>query len=132
VLARVEELGVRICLDDFGTGHSSLTQLKRLPIQQLKIDRSFVLDMLHDRLDDAIVRFTVDLGRDLGLDVVAEGVETPRQWERLADLGCHSAQGFYRSRPVPAAALTGWLRERAEREPSPRQRRGGARSGSRR
>src|SRR5215211_21056 len=130
VLARVEELGVGICLDDFGTGHSSLSQLKRLPIQQLKIDRSFVLDMLHDRLDDAIVRFTVDLGRELGLDVVAEGVETPRQWDRLADLGCHSAQGFYLSRPVPAAALTGWLRERAEREPTPRRRRAGARSGS--
>jgi diguanylate cyclase (GGDEF)-like protein len=130
VLARVEELGIDICLDDFGTGHSSLSQLKRLPVRQLKIDRSFVLDMLHDRLDDAIVRFTVDLGRDLGLHVVAEGVETPRQWDRLADLGCHSAQGFYLSRPVPAAALTGWLRERAEREPSPRRRHAGARSGS--
>ncbi len=97
VLARIDELGIGICLDDFGTGHSSLSRLERLPFQQLKIDRSFVLDMLHDRLDDAIVRFTVDLGRDLRLHVVAEGVETPRQWVRLADLGCHSAQGFYLS-----------------------------------
>jgi diguanylate cyclase (GGDEF)-like protein len=130
VIARLDALGIEICLDDFGTGHSSLAHLKRLPVRRLKIDRSFVLDMLHDRGDDAIVRFTVDLGRDLGVHVVAEGVETPRQWERLADLGCDSAQGFYLARPTAAASLTAWLRERGERPPLPRRRAAGARSGS--
>jgi diguanylate cyclase (GGDEF)-like protein len=130
VLARLEELGIGICLDDFGTGHSSLARLKRLPVKQLKIDKSFVLDMLDDRGDDAIVRFTVDLGRELGLHVVAEGVETLRQWDRLADLGAHSAQGFYLARPATADALTGWLRERGRRTPPPRRRRAGARTGS--
>ena len=99
VLERLRELGVRLSIDDFGTGFSSLGQLKRLPVDVLKIDRSFVLNMEHDDNDDVIVRSTIDLGHNLGLRVVAEGVETQETWDRLAQLGCDTAQGFFISRP---------------------------------
>jgi len=112
VLARLSELGIDLSLDDFGTGYSSLAMLKRLPVRELKIDRSFVTDMLGVPGDAAIVRSTVDLARNLGLRVVAEGVETPDAWERLGEWGCDLAQGFLISRPVPEGELLGLLRAR--------------------
>jgi EAL domain-containing protein (putative c-di-GMP-specific phosphodiesterase class I) len=113
-------MGVLLVLDDFGTGYSSLTRLKRLPVSKVKIDKSFVQGMTSDDDDAAIVRSTVDLGRSLGLQVVAEGVESERAWLMLAELGCHVAQGYYLSRPVPAAELDAWLaaRERLVRLPN--------------
>lgn len=114
VLSRLDEMGVRIAIDDFGTGYSSLAYLKRLPVDELKIDKSFILGMDESENDAVIVRSTIDLGRNLGLRVVAEGVETQVAWNRLASLGCDVAQGYFLSRPVPAEQLTEWLRERTE------------------
>jgi diguanylate cyclase (GGDEF)-like protein len=111
-IARLSELGITFALDDFGTGYSSLAQLKRLPVTELKIDRSFVLEMTTNGEDAAIVRSTVDLARNLGLEVVAEGVETQAHWEQLAAFGCHTAQGYHLSRPLPADELTDWVRRR--------------------
>ena len=113
ILERLRALGVKLSLDDFGTGHSSLAYLKRLPLDEVKIDRSFVMGMTEDDNDAAIVRTTIDLARNLGLDVVAEGVETETILRNLSDLSCDIAQGFYLSRPLPAAELDGWLAARA-------------------
>jgi diguanylate cyclase (GGDEF)-like protein len=125
-LARLSEIGVSLSLDDFGTGYSSLAHLKRLPVHELKIDRSFVLDMLTDRDDAVIVRSMVELGRSLGLRVVAEGVETPEHLEQLRYFGCHVAQGYVFSAALPASRLAGWLRE--HRPPARSSRPGPARS----
>jgi EAL domain-containing protein (putative c-di-GMP-specific phosphodiesterase class I) len=112
VLDRLAGLGLVLAIDDFGTGYSSLAYLKRLPVDEVKIDKSFVLDMSADPDDEAIVRSTVDLGHNLGLRVVAEGVEDEGTWHRLAALGCDRAQGFHLARPMPAEALEEWLTER--------------------
>jgi diguanylate cyclase (GGDEF)-like protein/PAS domain S-box-containing protein len=112
VLGELSELGFRLSIDDFGTGYSSLCYLRELPVDEIKIDRSFVLGMNEQHDDIAIVRSTIDLGRNLGLDVVAEGVETQEIWDKLRELGCPTAQGYYLSRPVPADALTEWMRAR--------------------
>jgi diguanylate cyclase (GGDEF)-like protein len=115
ILSRLDEMGVRLSIDDFGTGYSSLAYLKRLPVDELKIDKSFILGMDESENDEVIVRSTIDLGRNLGLRVVAEGVESPQAWSRLAQLGCNVAQGYFLSRPVPAEDLTQWLADRASR-----------------
>jgi diguanylate cyclase (GGDEF)-like protein len=109
VLDRVRALGVRLSLDDFGTGHSSLAYLKRLPLDEVKIDRSFVSGMTEDENDMVIVRSTIDLARNLGLVVVAEGVESAEIMDELAALNCDTAQGFHLSRPLPADELAAWL-----------------------
>jgi EAL domain-containing protein (putative c-di-GMP-specific phosphodiesterase class I) len=111
-IARLGELGLTFALDDFGTGYSSLAYLKRLPLRVLKIDRSFVMEMQHNRDDLVIVRSTVELGRSLGLEVIAEGVETRETWDDLVRFGCHGAQGYYLSPPLPAEALADWLNAR--------------------
>jgi len=119
VLERLGDMGLRLSVDDFGTGYTSLGYLTRLPINELKIDRSFVSNMTRSDQDDVIVRSTIDLGRNLGLDVVAEGVESPEVLERLRSLGCDVAQGFLMSRPVPASELTSWLSELPARDHGP-------------
>ena len=110
VLERLSRIGIRLSVDDFGTGYSSLTYLKKLPVNEVKIDKSFVLSMATDAGDAAIVRSIIDLGGSLGLTVVAEGVEDPASWERLADLGCDVVQGYGLCRPVPPDQATEWLR----------------------
>jgi diguanylate cyclase (GGDEF)-like protein len=109
VLDDLAALGVRISIDDFGTGYSSLTYLKQLPVDEVKIDKSFVATMHTDPGDAAIVRSVIDLGANLGLTVVAEGVETDTALALLRELGCPLAQGYFVSRPVPLAAFTEWL-----------------------
>jgi EAL domain-containing protein (putative c-di-GMP-specific phosphodiesterase class I) len=112
-LRRLRGMGVKIAIDDFGTGYSSLAHLKQLPVDVLKIDRSFVREMQHDRSDQLIVRTTVDLAHHLGLRVVAEGIEDAATAGYLAQIGCDQAQGYYFARPLPANDLTRWLRETA-------------------
>ncbi|MBV9607909.1 MAG: EAL domain-containing protein, partial [Solirubrobacterales bacterium] len=93
ILEQLSDMGIRLSVDDFGTGYSSLAYLKRLPVSEIKVDRSFVMNMDEDEDDATIVRSTIDLGRNLGLDVVAEGVENEQVWDRLRTLGCTAAQG---------------------------------------
>jgi len=111
-LDQLGELGVRLSVDDFGTGWSSLSKLKELPVQELKIDRSFVFALAEDATDHSIVRTILDLARSLGLTVVAEGVETEPVRDLLEKLGCPLAQGYLFSRPVPGQELTGWILQR--------------------
>jgi diguanylate cyclase (GGDEF)-like protein/PAS domain S-box-containing protein len=106
-LLRLRDLGVRVSIDDFGTGYSSLSYLRDLPIDCLKIDRSFVQGLGADRRDSALVGAVVTMALELGLDVVAEGVETPEQFAQLERLGCQQAQGFLFGRPSPASEVAG-------------------------
>jgi EAL domain-containing protein (putative c-di-GMP-specific phosphodiesterase class I) len=103
-------MGVGISIDDFGTGYSSLAYLKRLPVDELKIDKSFVSHMAVDDNDATIVRSTIGLAHDLGLRVVAEGIEDQATWDLLIELGCDVAQGYYINRPLPSSELGQWLR----------------------
>ncbi len=106
---RLSSLGVRISIDDFGTGYSSLRHLKTLPVDEVKIDRSFVADMVRDANDAAIVKCVVDLAKNLGLRVVAEGVESEPIAALLEGLGCDEIQGFHVSQAIPANEVAGWL-----------------------
>jgi EAL domain-containing protein (putative c-di-GMP-specific phosphodiesterase class I) len=108
-LSRLGQLGVSISLDDFGTGYSSMLHLRRLPLSEVKIDRSFVLGAATDPDDAAIVRSMIELAGALGLRVVAEGVEDERTWRMLAVAGCQLAQGWFCARPMPAGELLSWL-----------------------
>ena len=104
-IAAARDLGVKVALDDFGTGHSSLTLLRSLTIDRVKIDRTFISDFTSDSRDAAIVRRVIGLAQDLGLDVVAEGVETPEQAGLLVELGCPRAQGYLWAKALPIAEL---------------------------
>ncbi|KOG34698.1 putative bifunctional diguanylate cyclase/phosphodiesterase [Streptomyces resistomycificus] len=114
-LAGLTGHGVKMSLDDFGTGYSSLVHLRRLPVSELKIDRSFVARLAIDTEDAAIVRCTIDLAHSLGLLVVAEGVEDDETWERLRDLGCDAVQGWLVAAAMPPEETTAWLRARGAR-----------------
>jgi len=109
VLHRLSAMGITLAIDDFGTGFSSLSYLKRLPVREVKIDKSFVLNMHADENDAVIVRYIVDLAANLGLRSVAEGVETPAAWEALRAIRCDVAQGYVLTRPLPADRLSAWL-----------------------
>jgi EAL domain-containing protein (putative c-di-GMP-specific phosphodiesterase class I) len=109
VLMHLHELGIKISIDDFGVGYSSLSYLCRLPVDRLKIDRSFVMNMTKNPSDAMIVRSTIDLAHNLGLEVVAEGVELEEQYAQLQSWGCDAAQGYFMSRPLPAEDLAKWL-----------------------
>ena len=110
-LRALGDLGVHISIDDFGTGYSALAYLRTIPVNEIKVDRSFVARMPFNEDDVTIVRTIVDLGHNLRLRVTAEGVETARSWNLLAGFGCDYAQGNHISRPLPAAAVPQWLRE---------------------
>jgi diguanylate cyclase (GGDEF)-like protein len=110
ILDRLAELGVKLSIDDYGTGYSSLSYVMKLPVQELKIDRSFISRMAADPEISTIVRSTIDLGHNLGLQVVAEGVEDAASWEMLRTLGCDDAQGYFMSRPLEPVALGNWIR----------------------
>ena len=109
ILKRINSMGISLAIDDFGTGYSSLGYLKKLPANAIKIDKSFVLNMTADQNDAMIVHSTIDLAHNLGLKVIAEGVENREVWDRLIGLGCDEAQGYYISMPLPASEMTKWL-----------------------
>ena len=113
LLVALRDMGVRLSVDDFGTGYSSLSYLKRLPVHEVKIDRSFVTNMVLDADDATIVRSIVDLAANLSLDVVAEGVEDAAAWDALAALGCTYTQGWHLGRPMPVEELGPWLDRRS-------------------
>jgi len=111
LIRALQEIGVRLAFDDFGTGYASLSHLKKFRLDVLKIDRSFVMGMLHDPDDLAIVGATVALGKQLGLSVIAEGVEDADTADMLRRLGCNEAQGYYFGKPMPAADFTQMLQK---------------------
>jgi diguanylate cyclase (GGDEF)-like protein len=111
VVARLRSMGVAMAIDDFGTGYSSFSHLRRLPVDEINIDKSFVQHMASDDSDFTIVRTIVDLGRNLGMRVVAEGVENTETWEKLASVGCDVIQGFVLAKPLGALDLDRWLAE---------------------
>ena len=109
VLNQIHELGIEIAVDDFGTGYSSLAYLKLLPLSKLKIDKSFIIDMINDDDDAMIVRSTIDLAHNLGMQVIAEGIEEKEHLELLSILGCNLGQGYYISRPIPKNKFKNWI-----------------------
>jgi EAL domain-containing protein (putative c-di-GMP-specific phosphodiesterase class I) len=113
VMEELRVLGVRFSIDDFGTGYSSLAHLKRLPVDEIKIDRSFIQELEARPEDEIIVASTIHLGHALGMKVVAEGVEVRSSFDTLARLGCDLAQGYLIARPLPAAEFTAWVTARA-------------------
>ncbi len=111
ILTELDRMGVKLAIDDFGTGYSSLAYLKRLPVDELKIDKSLVTDMEVNENDAVIVRSTIDLAHNLGLKVTAEGVETQEVWDLLSILGCDQSQGYYMGSPMSVEKLDAWLGE---------------------
>ena len=105
VLTELQSMGINLAIDDFGTGYSSMAYLKNLPVNELKIDKSFVIGLDADPSDEAIVRSTIDLAHNLGLRVIAEGVETQQTWDLLSDIECDVAQGFHMGKPVSSDDL---------------------------
>ncbi|WP_400159766.1 putative bifunctional diguanylate cyclase/phosphodiesterase [Arthrobacter sp. BPSS-3] len=116
VLAALRRMGVKIAVDDFGKGFSSLSYLRELPLDELKLDKSFIFTMLDDARATALVVSTIDLAHSLGFEMTAEGVESEEVYRALADFGCDLAQGYFISRPVPAGELTAWLASRGSDE----------------
>jgi predicted signal transduction protein with EAL and GGDEF domain len=113
ILTELDRMGVTLAIDDFGTGYSSLAYLKRLPVDELKIDKSFVTDREENDNAAVIVRSTIDLAHNLGLKVTAEGVETRGAWDLLEILGCDNSQGYFMGKPMPAEKLEAWLQASA-------------------
>ena len=111
ILNQLDKMGITLAIDDFGTGYSSLAYLSQLPVDEIKIDKSFVLNMMSDKQAAVIVRSTIDLGHNLGLKVVAEGVETEDVLNTLTLWGCDAAQGYFMSKPLPVDKLLHWLKE---------------------
>ncbi len=118
VLQALRTIGVGVSIDDFGTGHASIAYLTQLPANEIKIDRSFVTGIGENQRNEAIVRSTIDLARHLDLHVVAEGIETPEDLDRLTSLGCDTAQGYLISKPLSGAQLTAWLLRHADGVPT--------------
>ncbi len=110
-------MGVGLSIDDFGTGYSSMAYLKRLPVRELKVDRSFVMGLATEPSDVVLVRSAVDLGHNLGLKVVAEGVEDAATQHLLVTMGCDQVQGYFISRPAPAEAFTSWFEDQLAQGP---------------
>ena len=110
-LNRLHAMGLKLSIDDFGTGYSSLAYLKRLPVDELKIDKSFVMNMESDLQDAKIVHSTIDLAHNLGLSVVAEGIESAMSWKLLDQLSCDEAQGFFIAKPMPSAQFAAWVQQ---------------------
>jgi diguanylate cyclase len=110
-MEKLHTMNLEMAIDDFGTGYSSLAYLKRLPVDELKIDKSFVLNMEQDADDAKIVRSTIDLGHNMGLRVVAEGIENEEVLHLLANMGCDQAQGYFISKPMPAEQFVGWMKQ---------------------
>ena len=113
-LERLSSMGISLSIDDFGTGQASLTYLKKLPVEKLKIDQSFVKDMLKDEEDRAIVAATIQLAHTLGIEVVAEGVETVEVYQLLLQMGCDFVQGYYISRPIHSDLVCDWIKSQAK------------------
>lgn len=111
ILKELNALGVSVAIDDFGTGYSSLAYLKDLPAKELKIDKSFVMNMLKYEKDRNIVKATIDLGHNMGMQVIAEGVEKPEVLQQLIDMGCDYGQGFYMGRPMPYLDMRRWVNQ---------------------
>lgn len=107
----LDAIGVRLCVDDFGTGYSSMSYLQKLPVDELKIDKSFALQMDKNENDAKIVHTIIELGHSLGLKVVAEGVETQQAWDMLKEYGCDVAQGYLMSKPIPITKFIEWLKD---------------------
>lgn len=114
VLGILVSTGINVSIDDFGTGHCSLSYIKKLPVNEIKIDRSFIMEMNGDQNDLTIVRSTIGLAHNMNLKVIAEGVEDATTLGRLRELGCDKAQGYHISRPLPMNALVNWLGERRD------------------
>jgi EAL domain-containing protein (putative c-di-GMP-specific phosphodiesterase class I)/CheY-like chemotaxis protein len=118
VLLRMRIRNIGVSVDDFGTGHSSLRELQRMPFNEIKIDKSFVIDMANNKDCEVIVNSIVDLGHNLGLKVIAEGVEDERSWQMLADKKCDYAQGYYMAKPMPSSEISRWLSSWRETAPA--------------
>jgi EAL domain-containing protein (putative c-di-GMP-specific phosphodiesterase class I) len=112
VIGELRELGIELSIDDFGTGFSSLSYLRRLPVGELKIDKSFVQGVLVHRQDQILIKATIDLAHRLGMSVVAEGVEDEQSAAMLAQLGCDLGQGYLYSKPLPGRELSRWIHAR--------------------
>jgi diguanylate cyclase len=121
IMERLRVLGIRFSIDDFGTGHSSLAHLRQLPVDEIKIDRSFVQELETGDADDVIVRSTINLGHAMQIKLVAEGVELSASWDILANLGCDLIQGYYVSKPLPAAQFAAWVHARSATTQTPHQ-----------
>jgi len=109
ILLDLDRMGVKLSVDDFGTGYSSLSYLKRLPVDEIKIDRSFVMDMFSNKNDEVIVRSTIDLAHNMSLKVIAEGIEDEKTYQHLKKMGCDMGQGYYMGRPVGSKNFTEWM-----------------------
>jgi diguanylate cyclase (GGDEF)-like protein len=116
-LQQLSEMGVLLSIDDFGTGYSSYSYLQKLPVQELKIDMSFITDLLVDKNSERLVKSMINLGKDFGINVLAEGIETPEVMERLVDMGCQYGQGFLIAKPLPVAEMLEWIASSGWKKP---------------